>query len=47
MDIDVKNSDKNDKNKWMTIHEAIDTPYFKKVKRFPNNFLITVKSIRI
>ena len=27
MDIDVKNIDKNDKNKWRTIYKAIDELY--------------------
>ena len=38
MDIYVKNIDKNDKNTWRTVYEAIDAPYFVEVKLFPKSF---------
>ena len=39
MDIDVENINKNDKNRWRNIYEAIDAPYFGEVKLFPKEFL--------
>ena len=37
--IDVKNIDKNDKNIWRTIYEAIYAPYFEEVKLFSKEFI--------
>ena len=39
MDIDVENIDKNYKNTWRSIYEAIDAPCFLEVKLFPKAFL--------
>ena len=43
MDIDVENINKNDKNRWRNIYEAIDAPYFGEVKLFPKEFLYPYK----
>ena len=39
MDLDVKNVDKNNKNAWRTIYEAIYAHSFGQVKLFPKLFL--------
>ena len=44
MDIDVKNIDKNNKNIWRTIYEAIGAPYFGEVKIYFKEFLAKCKS---
>ena len=38
MQIDLKNIDKNDKNRWKTIYEAINETYFVEGKLFPKLF---------
>ena len=47
IDIDVENIDKNYKNTWRNIYEAIIAPDFGENKRFSKSFLITVKIIQI
>ena len=44
MDIDVENINKNDKNTWRTIHEAIDESCFGWVKPFPKELLVHCKN---
>ena len=40
----VKNIDRNDKNTWRTIYEAIDAPYFGDVNLFTKVFLDQCKN---
>ena len=44
MDLDVTNIDKNDKNTWRKIYEAIGEPYFGGVKLIPRAFLNLCKN---
>ena len=44
MDLYVANIDKNYKNTWRTIYEAIDAPYFVEVKLFPKSFINQYKN---
>ena len=47
MDLDVKNIDIKDKNKWVNIYMGIYSPYFGDVKLFPKKLLIPVKIMQM